>query len=61
MNNLWVFWKEEEPAHTRGFHCVNVTESYHPYYENWWPHGHIFFIGGSIHKYFVGKVKVSHR
>jgi predicted dehydrogenase len=41
MNNLWVFWKEEEPADTRGFHCVNVTESYHPYYENWWPHGHI--------------------
>jgi len=41
MNNLWVFWKEEEPAQTRGFHCVNVTESYHPYYENWWPHGHI--------------------
>jgi predicted dehydrogenase len=41
MNNLWVFWKEEEPAQTRGFHCVSVTESYHPYYENWWPHGHI--------------------
>jgi len=18
-----------------------VTESYHPYWENWWPHGHI--------------------
>jgi len=41
MNNLWVYWKNEEPYQTRGFHCVNVTESYHPYYENWWPHGHI--------------------
>jgi len=41
MNNLWIYWKEEENAETRGFHCVNVTESYHPYYENWWPHGHI--------------------
>ena len=41
MNNLWVFWKDEEPADTRGFHCVNVTESYHPYYDRWWPHGHI--------------------
>lgn len=41
MNNLWVFWKDEEPIQTRGFHCVSVTESYHPYYENWWPHGHI--------------------
>lgn len=41
MNNLWVYWKNEEPYQTRGFHCVSVTESYHPYYENWWPHGHI--------------------
>jgi len=41
MNNLHVYWKDEEPNVTRGFHCINVTESYHPYYENWWPHGHI--------------------
>jgi len=41
MNNLHVYWKEEEAADTRGFHCINVTESYHPYYEYWWPHGHI--------------------
>ena len=41
MNNLHVYWAEEEPADTRGFHCVNVTESFHPYYEYWWPHGHI--------------------
>ncbi len=41
MNNLWVYWREEEPIETRGFHCINVTESYHPYYENWWPNGHI--------------------
>lgn len=41
MNNLWVYWREEEPAETRGFHCINVTESYHPYYESWWPHGHL--------------------
>ena len=41
MNNLWVYWANEEPVETRGFHCINVTESYHPYYESWWPHGHI--------------------
>ncbi len=41
MNNLWVFWREEEPVETQGFHCISVTESYHPYYERWWPHGHI--------------------
>lgn len=41
MNNLWVYWKDEQPEDTRGFHCINVTESYHPYYDKWWPHGHI--------------------
>lgn len=41
MNNLHVYRADEEPADTRGFHCINVTESYHPYYDKWWPHGHI--------------------
>ncbi|MBM3713597.1 MAG: gfo/Idh/MocA family oxidoreductase, partial [Actinobacteria bacterium] len=35
MNNLWVYWREEEPAETRGFHCISVTESFHPYYDRW--------------------------
>ncbi|MCE5329694.1 gfo/Idh/MocA family oxidoreductase, partial [bacterium] len=41
MNNLHVYWADEKPADTRGFHCVSVTESFHPYYDKWWPHGHI--------------------
>ena len=41
LNNLWVFWRNEEPIETQGFHKINVTESYHPYYDKWWPHGHI--------------------
>ena len=41
MNELDVFWANEDPKETRGFHNVLVTESYHPYWENWWPHGHI--------------------
>jgi len=41
MNELEVFWANEEPKETRGFHNVLVTESYHPYWSNWWPHGHI--------------------
>ncbi|MCL4248506.1 MAG: Gfo/Idh/MocA family oxidoreductase [Anaerolineae bacterium] len=41
MNNLEVYWANEEPKETRGFHNVLVTESHHPYWENWWPHGHI--------------------
>ena len=41
MNELEVFWVGEEPKQTEGFHNVLVTEAYHPWWENWWPHGHI--------------------
>jgi predicted dehydrogenase len=41
LNELNVFWKGEEPDTTQGFHNVLVTEAHHPYWENWWPHGHI--------------------
>jgi predicted dehydrogenase len=41
MNELEVFWVGEEPKETQGFHNVLVTEGYHPWWENWWPHGHI--------------------
>jgi predicted dehydrogenase len=48
MNNLHVYWADEEPSETRGFHCVSVTESYHPYYDKWWPHGHIIGWGNTF-------------
>ena len=41
MNELQVFWIDEEPRETQGFHNILVSESYHPWWENWWPHGHI--------------------
>jgi predicted dehydrogenase len=41
MNELEVFWVNEEPKETQGFHNVLVTEGHHPWWENWWPHGHI--------------------
>lgn len=41
LNELEVFWIDDEPKETRGFHNVLVTETYHPWLENWWPHGHI--------------------
>jgi predicted dehydrogenase len=41
MNELEVFWVGEEPQRTQGFHTVSITEGYHPWWENWWPHGHI--------------------
>jgi len=41
MNELEVFWVDDAPRETQGFHQVIVTEAYHPWIANWWPHGHI--------------------
>jgi len=41
FNELEVFWKDEQPKETQGFHNVLVSESYHPFWEHWWPQGHI--------------------
>lgn len=41
MNELEVYWVDETPQETRGFHNVIITEDYHPWIKNWWPHGHI--------------------
>lgn len=41
MNELQVFWVDEEPKETQGFHNVLISESYHPWWENWWPQGHM--------------------
>lgn len=41
LNELEVFWVDDKPRETQGFHQVLVTEGYHPFYSNWWPHGHI--------------------
>lgn len=41
MNELEVFWVDEEPRETQGFHRVLISEGHHPWWENWWPHGHI--------------------
>lgn len=41
LNELEVFWVDDEPKATQGFHDVLVTESHHPFGSNWWPPGHI--------------------
>jgi predicted dehydrogenase len=41
MNELDVFWVGEEPKETQGFHNAMISDSYHPWWENWWPHGHM--------------------
>jgi predicted dehydrogenase len=41
LNELQAFWVGEEPRETQGFHNVLVSESFHPFWEYWWPQGHI--------------------
>jgi predicted dehydrogenase len=41
LNELDVFWVGEEPRESQGFHNVLVSETYHPWWEHWWPHGHM--------------------
>jgi predicted dehydrogenase len=41
MNELDVFWVGEEPKVTQGFHNVLISEPDHPWWDYWWPAGHI--------------------
>ena len=41
MNEAEVFWIDDQPKATQGFHNVLVSEGHHPWWGNWWPHGHI--------------------
>jgi predicted dehydrogenase len=41
MNELDVFWVGDEPKETQGFTNVLVSEGHHPWWENWWPQGHM--------------------
>jgi predicted dehydrogenase len=41
LNELQVFWVGEQPKETQGFHDVLISEGYHPWWQHWWPHGHI--------------------
>lgn len=40
MNEMEVFWRDGR-RETQGFTQVLVSESYHPWWSNWWPQGHI--------------------
>jgi predicted dehydrogenase len=41
FNEFDIFWVGTEPKETQGWTNVLTTEGYHPWWENWWPHGHI--------------------
>jgi len=39
LNELQIY-KSSDPDDERGFRTVLATESIHPFYDKWWPHGH---------------------
>jgi predicted dehydrogenase len=41
LNELEVFWNDPEDPNVSGFTNVLVSEPSHPWWENWWPQGHI--------------------
>lgn len=41
LNELEIQWAEGDPADSRGFQNVMVTEGTDPWIKNWWPPGHI--------------------
>lgn len=41
LNELHVHLTDTEPKEAQGFRDVFVTEAFHPFWEHWWPHGHI--------------------
>jgi predicted dehydrogenase len=41
LDELDVYFDEEKYMETKGFHKISATESYHPFYDKWWPQGHL--------------------
>lgn len=41
LNELEVYWVGDQPKEAQGFRNVLVSEPFHPWWENWWPQGHM--------------------
>jgi|DewCreStandDraft_1066081.scaffolds.fasta_scaffold00172_29 predicted dehydrogenase len=41
LNELEYYDATAEPKEANGWRTILVTESYHPFWQWWWPHGHI--------------------
>ncbi len=41
LNELKVYSGTSEPSNANGFSTVMVSEQHHPYWQNWWPQGHM--------------------
>jgi len=39
MNELELY-ERKDPPDAMGFRNISITESVHPYWDRWWPHGH---------------------
>jgi predicted dehydrogenase len=41
LNEFEIFYRDHAPKETGGWTNVLATEGYHPWWENWWPQGHL--------------------
>ena len=41
FNEFDIYYRDQKPKETAGWTNVLATEAYHPWWEYWWPHGHI--------------------
>lgn len=41
FNEFDIYYRDQKPKETAGWTNVLVSEAYHPWWEYWWPHGHI--------------------
>jgi predicted dehydrogenase len=41
FNEFEIYYCDHQPKETAGWTKVLVTEGFHPWWGNWWPHGHI--------------------
>lgn len=41
LNELQVYFVDDQPQEAQGFRTVLVTEATHPWLQHWWPPGHI--------------------
>lgn len=39
LNHLHVYFTKEKRKDTRGYHKIDVSEKYHPYFDRWLPYG----------------------
>jgi predicted dehydrogenase len=65
LNELDVHLPDENPTRDTqsGFTNVLVSESYHPYWDKWWPHGHVIgwehaFVHELVH--FIDSIQNNH-